>query len=55
MLFGASVNIGQENFGEQLTIHQIRQFFLCQNFPAYGILVIAPFESIGAKVVCHML
>ena len=30
------LNIGEENFGKYLTIHQIRQFFLCQNFPMYG-------------------
>ena len=33
-IFGTSVNIAEENFGEWLTIHQ---FFLCQTFPMYGI------------------
>ena len=31
-----SVNVGEENFGEWLTICQIRQFFPYQNFPVYA-------------------
>ena len=37
-VFRVSVNIGKENFGEWLTIHQIRQFLPYQNFSMYGIL-----------------
>ena len=39
-IFGVPVNIGEENFGEWLTICQIHQFFLNQNFPC---------------VVCHFI
>ena len=31
-IFGLTVNIGGENFGEKLMIHRIRQFFPHQNF-----------------------
>ena len=34
-IFGVSVNIGEGNFGEWLTICQ---FFPYQNFPTYGML-----------------
>ena len=30
------MNIGEENFGEWLTIRQISQFFPYQNFPIYS-------------------
>ena len=35
-IFYVSVNIGEANFGEWLTIWQIRQFFPYQNFPVYS-------------------
>ena len=34
--FRVSVNIGEENFAEWLTICQIHQFFPYQNFPMYS-------------------
>ena len=34
-IFLVSVNIGEENFGEWVTICQICQFFPYQNFPMY--------------------
>ena len=34
-VFSVSMNVGEEYFGKWLKIHQIRQFFPCQNFPVY--------------------
>ena len=37
-IFSVSVNIGKENFGEWLTIHQICQFFPAKIFSVVSVL-----------------
>ena len=58
---GVSVNIDEENFGKQLTIYQIRQFFPHQNFPIYStyvstiILLVNDCVCDVSIIYCHLL